>query len=113
MILPPSAFAEAFREHVMPLLRREIIVQGAALATGNASWHEASGSVMALALSRGAGRMRASHFDELSDWIGAALITEADKSDAIGAETDDLAAQCLRLPFPEAKALVRKFIHGE
>lgn len=77
MNLPPSAFADAFRTHYVPKLRRMIGANGWFVGVGWQSFDAAANDVLHYAIRLGASRLPPEHFDELSDWIAASLANVA------------------------------------
>ena len=85
-----ATFAAAFREIVIPDLRKACVVQGMYLSAGLATWPEAFGEVLKLATDRGALHLPSSDWDGLTDWIAAELTRDVARSDQLTTEWEAL-----------------------
>jgi hypothetical protein len=74
-------FARHFREHCLPLLEREIQVQGRRLALGTTVFDAAFGCVMLAARNLGASHLPTALFDELEQWMLVRLSIVAQSCD--------------------------------
>jgi hypothetical protein len=86
MNLPPSDFADAFREHVVPKLHEVIVVRAHFVGIGLYGFADAHADVMAYAAKLGASLLPEEHLDALIDW---ALTELCDAAAAVE-------AQCVR-----------------
>lgn len=77
MNLPPSDFAEAYREHSVPKLRRMIDTSGWLVGIGAQTFSDAGTDVTRLAIRLGAAFLPPEHFDALQVWILASLADTA------------------------------------
>lgn len=82
MTLPPSDFADAFRTHSVPKLKRMIGVSGWFVGVGWQSFDEADSAVLSYAIRLGASRLPPEHFDALHDWIAATIAEVAADAEA-------------------------------
>jgi hypothetical protein len=69
-----SAFSAAFRDIVVPILRREIAIEALHVAYGRQGWSESYDEVVHLAISRGALHLPDEEWDRLRDWIAARML---------------------------------------
>lgn len=91
-----SVFAEAFRRHVTPDLKKSIRGNALLMALGSQEFSDAYATVAALAIRRGASHLAPERLDELLDWIGSALLDEAEAFEPEIAEYQKMADRVCR-----------------
>jgi hypothetical protein len=95
-----SNFATAFRELVMPDMRRMCRLQAVFIAHGRHSFTHGSGVAWRLATRRGATHLPVAVVDQLDDWIDTTILTtiaeiEASPDTAPAIVDEYLEAACL------------------
>lgn len=108
-LLPPSDFADRFRFHVVPRVKKMLMQSGINVAMGLVTWSEAYHELMDVARKFGFSHMPESHQDAFADWLTTVLADEISAAESIADEALALVEKCLRLPTPDAVALVREF----
>lgn len=69
-----STFAAAFKEIVIPDLRRHCRLQAVFVAHGRKSFTDGTGVVWHYAMARGAGHLPLPNIDQLGDWIDTTVL---------------------------------------
>lgn len=75
----PGPFAIAFRQHVIPHLRKRCAVNSCMLALDFWDWNEAFYDCLHLACNRGALKLDDATFRQLQDWIATELLERTEE----------------------------------
>lgn len=98
MTNPPSAFAQAFRAHVIPAVRPRIGAIAYRVHCGGMTYSE--GIAELLTGAHGATHLDAATLGQFHDWLGAQLIIAIARHERVAADID----RCLRAAEREERA---------
>jgi hypothetical protein len=79
-----TAFSAAFRDVVVPKLRTEIAIQALHLAYGQQGWSECYGTVIDVAVQRGALYLPEDEWQDLRDWVASRMLRWVDFYEGAG-----------------------------
>lgn len=98
MNAPPSAFAQAFRQHVIPAMRPRFGAIAYRILCGGLTFSEGVAELMTHA--HGATMLDAATLGQFQDWLGAQLIIALDRHERVARDIE----RCLRTAYRENRA---------
>jgi hypothetical protein len=109
MTLPPSDFAAAFRQHVVPPLRAMVERDAMRFWTEDMDFSDIADDAWHFALRRGAEYLPDVHRDALRDWLYAFVSDQIEAARSVHEEAEALVRGLLREP---SREVIRESVRG-